>query len=97
MNDWPHVRMDVRHVVGENVRRFALRPTSLRNSWPREWAWTAYTSGLEVGRRNPTIITLWHAAEALDVPTFKLLEERLSSASETPSRKRATRARNRKA
>jgi hypothetical protein len=52
-----------------------------------------------VGRRNPTIITLWHAAKALDVPTFKLLEEvRLSTkGAEAPARKRATRARKSKA
>ena len=24
-----------------------------------------YISGLELGQRNPTIITLWHAAQAL--------------------------------
>jgi transcriptional regulator with XRE-family HTH domain len=27
----------------------------------------AYVSGLELGQRNPTIVTLWHVAEALGV------------------------------
>ena len=27
----------------------------------------AYVSGLELGQRNPTIVTLWHVAKALDV------------------------------
>jgi transcriptional regulator with XRE-family HTH domain len=27
----------------------------------------AYVSGLELGQRNPTIVTLWHLAEALSV------------------------------
>jgi transcriptional regulator with XRE-family HTH domain len=28
---------------------------------------SAYVSGLELGQRNPTIVTLWHVAEALGV------------------------------
>jgi transcriptional regulator with XRE-family HTH domain len=27
----------------------------------------AYVSGLELGQRNPTIVTLWHIAKALDL------------------------------
>jgi transcriptional regulator with XRE-family HTH domain len=27
----------------------------------------AYVSGLELGQRNPTIVTLWHIAKALEV------------------------------
>ena len=27
----------------------------------------AYVSGLELGQRNPTIVTLWHIAKALGV------------------------------
>jgi len=27
----------------------------------------AYVSGLELGERNPTILTLWHTAKALGV------------------------------
>jgi transcriptional regulator with XRE-family HTH domain len=27
----------------------------------------AYVSGLELGERNPTVITLWHVAQALGV------------------------------
>jgi len=27
----------------------------------------AYVSGLELGQRNPTILSLWHVAEALGV------------------------------
>ena len=27
----------------------------------------AYVSGLELGQRNPTVVTLWHIAEALGV------------------------------
>jgi DNA-binding XRE family transcriptional regulator len=35
----------------------------------------AYISGLELGQRNPTIITLWHAAQALEVEVHLLLKE----------------------
>ncbi|MCP4933161.1 MAG: helix-turn-helix transcriptional regulator [bacterium] len=34
----------------------------------------AYVSSLELGQRNPTIITLWHASLALGVELPKLLE-----------------------
>jgi transcriptional regulator with XRE-family HTH domain len=34
----------------------------------------AYVSGLELGRRNPTILTIWHTAMALKIRPSKLLE-----------------------
>lgn len=46
-----------------------------------------YISGLEAGRRNPTIVTLWHAAEALGVRAAQLLEEK-NRQPRAPSRKR---------
>ena len=33
----------------------------------------AYVSGLELGQRNPTVLTLWHAAQALEVEVHPLL------------------------
>ncbi len=35
---------------------------------------TMTISGLELGERNPTIITLWHAAQALGVEVHLLLK-----------------------
>ena len=35
----------------------------------------AYISGLETGRRNPTILTLWHASLALGVPPDMLIAQ----------------------
>lgn len=32
----------------------------------------AYVSSLELGKRNPTAITLWHAALALDIEISNL-------------------------
>lgn len=34
----------------------------------------AYISGLEQGKRNPTVITLWHIANALDAKPAQLLD-----------------------
>lgn len=33
----------------------------------------SYVSGLEKGVRNPTVVTLWHLSEALDVDMRELL------------------------
>ncbi len=46
----------------------------------------AYVSGLEVGQRNPTIVTLWHTAEALKVPVAQLLVDGEGTA--TPGRRK---------
>ena len=35
----------------------------------------AYVSGLELGQRNPTVVTLWHAAQALEIEVHLLLKE----------------------
>ncbi len=38
----------------------------------------AYISGLELVQRNPTVTTLWHTAQALDVEVHQLLKEQSS-------------------
>jgi transcriptional regulator with XRE-family HTH domain len=35
----------------------------------------AYVSGLELGQRNPTVVTLWHIAEALGVKLRNFFDE----------------------
>jgi transcriptional regulator with XRE-family HTH domain len=35
----------------------------------------AYVSGLELGQRNPTIVTLWHITKALGVKLQALVRE----------------------
>jgi transcriptional regulator with XRE-family HTH domain len=35
----------------------------------------AYVSGLELGQRNPTIVTLWHLAKALGVKLKPFFDE----------------------
>lgn len=65
---------DVRHIIGSNVRRLrkaaGVSQAELAN---RMGVDRAYVSGLELGQRNPTAITLWHLAEALDVQLVDLV------------------------
>jgi transcriptional regulator with XRE-family HTH domain len=59
---------DVRRMLGRDVKRLrkaaGLTQADLAE---RMGVDRAYVSGLELGRRNPTIITVWHVAEALGV------------------------------
>ncbi|MBA4794493.1 MAG: helix-turn-helix domain-containing protein [Pseudomonadota bacterium] len=67
--------MDVRTIVGSNVRRYrgeaGLSQEALAELMGVD---RAYVSGLELGRRNPTILTIWHTAMALKIRPSKLLE-----------------------
>lgn len=74
---------DVRRIVGRNVKRLRLAAgLSQAELAQRMGVDRAYVSGLELGRRNPTIVTLWHLAKALGVKLMPFLEE------EKPSRRR---------
>ena len=67
--------MDVRNIVGTNVRRLRGKAgLSQEQLAERMGVDRAYVSGLELGRRNPTILTLWHTALALDIRPSELLE-----------------------
>lgn len=58
--------MDMRKVVGLNVLRLrrergiSQEELSFRSGFGR-----AYLSGLETGKRNPTVVSLWEIASAL--------------------------------
>lgn len=59
---------DVRHMVGENLKRLRLvAEISQAELAARLGVDRAYISGLEKGARNPTVLTLWHISKALDV------------------------------
>jgi transcriptional regulator with XRE-family HTH domain len=67
---WPVL---ARAQQGEQMRRIAvLMGWSKRAA--RMGVEQGYLSGLEAGRRNPTIVTLWHAAVALGIRPSLLLE-----------------------
>ena len=66
--------MDMRKVVGANVLRLRLErclsqeELSFRSGFGR-----AYLSGLETGKRNPTVVTLWELAVVLDATPADLV------------------------
>ena len=68
--------MDMRKLVGDNCAR--LRKA---RGWTQEelaehsGLSQQYLSGLERGRRNPTIVTIYELAQALEVSHLDLLRE----------------------
>ena len=67
---------DVRWLVGQNVKRLRTAAgLSQAELADRMGVDRAYVSGLELGQRNPTIVTLWHIARALGVKLQRLLDE----------------------
>ena len=68
--------MDIRRVVGENVRRCReAAGLSQEELAARMGVEQGYVSRLEAGTRNPTIVTIWHAAQSLGVRPAILFEE----------------------
>src|SRR5579872_2333250 len=67
--------MDVRKVIGENVRRArVLADLTQEEVGERLGVDRAYISGLECGKRNPTAITLWRLATVFGLEPARLLE-----------------------
>lgn len=67
--------MDMRRIVGTNVRKLRLE----RKLTQEQFAVLSglsqqYISGLERGRRNPTVVTLFELATALGVSPIDLLQ-----------------------
>lgn len=66
--------MDMRKLVGENVRRIRLEKGLTQEQFSDISGFSQqYLSGLETGRRNPTIVTLYELAKSLDVSHMDLL------------------------
>jgi transcriptional regulator with XRE-family HTH domain len=67
---------DVRRLVGGNIRKLRLAAkVSQAELAERMGVDRAYVSGLELGQRNATIITLWHLAKALGTPIKALFDD----------------------
>jgi len=67
---------DVRRMVGRNVKRLrSAAGLSQAELAERMGVDRAYVSGLELGQRNPTIVTLWHLAKALGAKLRSLFDE----------------------
>jgi transcriptional regulator with XRE-family HTH domain len=67
---------DVRRMVGRNVRRLRIAAgLSQAELAERMGVDRAYVSGLELGQRNPTVLTLWHISRALEVKIRPFFDE----------------------
>lgn len=68
--------MDVRRVIGANVRKYRLQADMTQARVAEIMGVDrAYISALERGERNPTAISLWQTAEALGVHVTALLDD----------------------
>ena len=66
--------MDMRKLVGRNVRRVRLEKGLTQEQFAERSGFTQqYLSGLENGRRNPTIVTLFELEQALEVDHLALV------------------------
>ena len=72
--------MDIRHVFGENIRRFRMQ-AGLSQEAVAELMGVdrAHISSMERGQQNVTLLTLWHAAQALGVKPVDLFSEDFAS------------------
>ena len=67
--------MDMRKLVGRNFARLRReKGLTQEEVEARSGLSQQYLSGLERGRRNPTIITLYELAQALDVSHVELVK-----------------------
>jgi transcriptional regulator with XRE-family HTH domain len=80
--------MDVRKIVGLNVRKARIDAgLSQEELAARMGVEQFYISGLEAGRRNATLVTLWRLAIALGVDATTLLTKG-SHRPELPAKKK---------
>ena len=69
--------MDMRRLVGRNARHFRLACGLTQEQLSERSGLTQqYISGLEQGRRNPTVVTLFELAQALDTTPAALITPR---------------------
>jgi transcriptional regulator with XRE-family HTH domain len=68
--------MDMRKLVGRNVKRIRQEKGLTQEQLAEQSGFSQqYISGLEQGRRNPTIVTLYEIALALGVGHLDLLRD----------------------
>jgi transcriptional regulator with XRE-family HTH domain len=83
--------MDMRKLVGRNFEKLRKAKRSTQERFAEVSGFTQqYISGLERGRRNPTIVTLFELASALGVSHVDLVipdDEARSERSKTGKRK----------
>ena len=66
--------MDMRKLVGRNVNRLRLEKGLTQEAFAEKSGFSQqYISGLEQGKRNPTIVSIYELSRALDVGYLDLL------------------------
>ena len=66
----------MRLMVGRNVRRLRIAAGLTQAALAeRMGVDRGYVSGLELGQRNPTVVTLWHITKALGVKLQAFFDE----------------------
>ncbi len=79
--------MDMRRLVGRNVRRIRLEVGLTQEAFAEKSGFSQqYLSSLERGRRNPTIVTLFELATALGVSHVALVAPDDETAAAAPLR-----------
>ncbi len=67
--------MDMRKLVGRNVRRFRLQGGLTQEQLSAASGFSQqYISDLERGLRNPTVVSVYELAQALDVNYLELMK-----------------------
>ena len=67
--------MDMRKLVGRNTARLRRARGMTQEQLAEKSGFSQqYISGLENGRRNPTVVTLFEIARALDATPVELVE-----------------------
>ena len=68
--------MDIRQVFGENLRRFRTQAGLSQEAVAvRMGVDRAHVSSMERGQQNVTLLTLWHASQAVGAKPANLLDE----------------------
>jgi transcriptional regulator with XRE-family HTH domain len=68
--------MDMRKLVGQNFARIRREKGLTQEQIEERSGFSQqYLSGLEQGRRNPTIVTLYELAQAVGVSHIELLQQ----------------------
>ncbi|QGN55014.1 helix-turn-helix domain-containing protein [Novosphingobium sp. Gsoil 351] len=68
--------MDMRKLVGSNVRRLRIARGMTQEQYAERSGFSQqYISDLERGRRNPTVVSLFELAQALNVGPTDLISE----------------------
>ena len=67
--------MDMRRLVGRNTKKIRLAKGLTQEELAERSGFSQqYISGLERGRRNPTVVSLYELAQALGVNYLELLQ-----------------------